>query len=383
MESNLQGIDIAELAELRHQLHERAELSGEERETARTILEFLQPTGPDQIIEEVGGNGLMFIYKGNSGGPRVMIRCELDALPIPETIDLPYKSQTGEVSHKCGHDGHMAIVAGVGRWLQHNRPGSGEVVLLFQPSEETGQGARRVLEDSRFKELKPDYIYALHNLPGAEKHRVVVREGSFASASVGLSVRLEGGTSHAAHPEEGNNPAQAMSQIIQGISSIPQFYAPMDAGTKATVIYARLGEKALGTSPGKAEIMATLRTYDNDRLRDIQERAVAIATGIAETYNLGIHTHWLEPFSATVNDRSCVEVVRKAARRTALDVKEKEVPFGWSEDFGFFTEHIPGALFGLGSGIDQPQLHAGNYDFSDDLMSTGISVFINIIREHT
>jgi len=383
METNHREIDLAELTALRHRLHERAELSGEERETAQTILEYLRPTDPDHIVDGVGGNGLMFVYEGNSGGPRIMIRCELDALPIPETIDLPYTSRSGDVSHKCGHDGHMAIVAGVGRWLQHNRPGSGEVVLLFQPSEETGQGARRVLEDSRFRENKPDYMYALHNLPGVEKHRVVVREGTFASASVGLSIKLEGATSHAAHPEEGNNPAQVMAQIIQGISSIPQYYAPMDAGTKATVIYASLGEKALGTSPGKAEIMATLRTYDNDRLRAVKERAVAIAKGIADTYNLDIHTNWLEPFSATVNDSSCVEVVRKAAGQADLDIIEKQVPFGWSEDFGFFTEHIPGALFGLGSGIEQPQLHAGNYDFPDDLLSTGTSMFINIIREHT
>lgn len=377
------GFDLNELVNLRHELHALAEVSGEEAKTSQKILSFLKGTKPDEIIEGLGGHGLLARYSGKEKGPRILIRCELDALPIPEENDFDYVSADKETGHKCGHDGHMAIVCGLARLLGETELHTGEVLLLFQPAEETGQGARRVLDDEQFKGINPDRVFALHNLPGYEQHQIVVKENTFAAASIGLIIRLKGQTSHAAHPEEGVSPALAMSQLIQDLSALPQFHAPLNKAAKATVIHARLGERAFGTSPGYAEVMATLRTYEDDTMEILKQKAMEIAEGVSQTFKLDLETEWVESFSATVNDAKAVDVIRKVAKEHALSVLEKEDPFSWSEDFGHFTNVYPGAMFGLGAGNKQSALHASDYDFPDELIETGVKMFAGIVEQLT
>ncbi len=377
------GFDINELINLRHELHALAEVSGEEEKTSQKILSFLKSTNPDDIITDLGGRGLLARYSGKEEGPSILIRCELDALPIPEENDFNYVSANKETGHKCGHDGHMAIVCGLARLLGEAKLTGGEVLLLFQPAEETGQGARRVLDDEQFEGINPDRVFALHNLPGFEKHQIVVKENTFAAASIGLIIRLKGQTSHAAHPEEGSSPALAMSQLIQDLSALPQFYAPLNKAAKATVIHARLGERAFGTSPGYAEVMATLRTYEDETMKTLKQKAIKIAEGVSQTYGLDMETEWVESFSATVNDFKAVDIIRKVAKEQALSVLEKKDPFSWSEDFGHFTNVFPGAMFGLGAGNEQPALHASDYDFPDELIETGVKMFAGIVEQLT
>jgi len=368
-----------ELVELRHHLHSIAEVSGEEDNTALFIEDTLKSYHPDEIVTGIGGNGILARYGTADEGPSVLIRCELDALPITEENDLAYVSKNEGVGHKCGHDGHMAILCGVAKHLAHNHSLQGHVLLLFQPAEETGKGARKVLEDEKFKGINPDYVFALHNVPGFERHQIVVRSGPFAAASVGLIVRLRGETAQAAHPEQGKSPALAVAQLIQLFSSLPQYYVPLEKAAKATVVQAHLGEQAFGTSPGHGEVMATLRTYDNELLESLKSKAVELAKGVANTYNLELETEWVEPFPATNNDEKAVDIIRSVASANDLEIVGKDAPFGWSEDFGHFTDAYNGALFGLGSGIDQPALHAANYDFPDEIIETGVKMFLGII----
>ena len=201
------NLDLNEIIELRHTLHQRAEVSNEEKETAATIASWLEKYAPDRLMTDIGGRGIAARYTGRGDGPHVLIRCELDGLPIPETGEMEYFSRNEGASHKCGHDGHMAILAGLEQSLTREPPGKGSVTLLFQPAEETGEGARRVVEDKTFAGLQPDYAFALHNLPGYEEGEIVVSEGVFASASRGIIVRLQGDTSHAAEPQQGRSPA--------------------------------------------------------------------------------------------------------------------------------------------------------------------------------
>lgn len=378
---DLNYMDTRELIELRHELHTLAEVSGEEKETARRVTSFLETTDPDELITGLGGTGILARYRGKEEGPKILIRCELDALPIPEENDFEYKSKNKATGHKCGHDGHMAIVCGLASMLEEKRPERGEVLLLFQPAEETGDGAKGVLEDDRFNKVQPDRVFALHNLPGYPKHQVIVKEKSFAAASVGMIIRLKGKTSHSAHPEQGNSPATALSHLIQDLSTLPQFYTSLDQAAKVTVIHARLGEVAFGTSPSQAEVMATLRTYSEQTLDALKEKALEIASGLSKTYNLELETGWVENFRVTENDPESVEVIRKVAKDNGLDILEKEEPFSWSEDFGRFTQKYPGAMFGLGAGKDHPGLHASDYDFPDELIETGIRMFAGIIEK--
>lgn len=374
---------LQQIRKFRHRLHELAELSGEEQQTASAVQEFIKKTAPDEMQTDVGGHGILATYIGKSEGTHVLIRCELDALPIEEEQALSYNSHNEGVAHKCGHDGHMAIVCGVAKWLQQNRPESGKVTLLFQPAEETGVGAQQVLQSNAFKKIDPNYCFALHNLPGYPRDQIVTREGIFAAASVGMVVRLRGTTSHAAHPEEGKSPAPAVAQLIQSFSAIPQYFSSLDESVKVTVVHAEIGERAFGTSPGSAVIMTTLRTYSTEILERLKNRCEKLVKGMAETYELEIDYEWAEEFSATVNHFESVQRIKKAADRLELNVCEKPAPFSWSEDFSHFTAAMKGAMFGLGAGKKHPSLHAGTYDFPDEILSTGIEMFTEIIEEFT
>jgi len=365
---------------LRRKLHGLAETADGEKETAAFIRSFLEPFAPDEIISEIGGHGLAAVYRGKEAGPTVLVRCELDALPIPETLSLNYGSGREGTSHKCGHDGHMTMVSGLAPLLHAQAPEKGAVILLYQPAEETGQGARRVLDDTKFAALAPDYVFALHNLPGFPMGTVVLMDGTFASASKGLIVELKGATSHAAEPNKGRSPALAAAQLIQGFTAMPQTCTAMHEAALATVIHARVGERAFGTTPGEGVVMATLRTHTPETMDVLSGKCVDFAKSVAATYGLDCSIGWTEAFPATINDPACVRLVEEAARARGVATLRHDVPFGWSEDFGHFTASAKGALFGLGSGENQPALHNPTYDFPDELIATGVAVFEAILR---
>lgn len=368
-----------ELKDLRRSLHSMPELSGRENRTAQSVAEAMPAN--DGLLTGLGGHGVAVRFEGSSPGPDVLLRCDMDALPIEEKLELPYRSTSSGVSHKCGHDGHMAIMAGVAMVLSRCRPASGAVTLLFQPAEETGEGARRVLDDPAFEELKPDTAFALHNLPGFPPGSVIVREGTFASASKGMIIELKGSSSHASEPHLGRSPAMAAAHLIGAFTGLPQMAVSMDQGAKATVIHVRVGEEAFGTSPGEGLVMATLRTHTPGTMKTLADRAVEIAHATAEAYGLRCAVSWTQEFPATVNDPSSVKPIVSAAEELGLQVIRKEVPFAWSEDFGHFTSACPGALFGLGAGEDHPALHSPDYDFPDRLIPAGVRLFTGIIRK--
>ena len=369
------------LVEMRRRLHRGAELSDQEEGTAALIRVFLAEQRPDRLAGGLGGHGVAARFDGREPGPTVLVRCELDALPIPEGSALAHATAQAAVSHKCGHDGHMAIVAGLAPLLRASPPERGAVVLLFQPAEETGQGARRVLEDPGFAPFRPDYAFALHNLPGFELGQVVLREGVFASASKGLHVALHGSSSHAAEPQHGRSPALAVAQLVEALSALPQLHVALEQAAKVTLVHARIGELAFGTSPGEAVVAATLRAHSQEVMDALSARCVELVQGLAGAYGLRHELEWREQFPSTANDPDCVARVEAAARGLGLEVFRPAFPFPWSEDFGHFTARHRGALFGLGAGRDQPALHHPSYDFPDALVGIGLKVFETVVRQ--
>src|SRR5262245_29174345 len=179
----LSNQDMIDLVGWRRKLHRRPEISGEEMATAREVEAFLSATRPDRVVTGLGGTGLAVVYDGAAPGPTVMFRAELDALPIEELTQVPYHSEVPGKGHLCGHDGHMTILAALGRVLSRQRPRRGRVVLMFQPAEETGAGAAAVLADERFGEVTPDYVFSLHNMPGVPFGEAELREGIVNCAS--------------------------------------------------------------------------------------------------------------------------------------------------------------------------------------------------------
>ncbi len=371
---------LNELKELRKSIHREPELSGNENATASRIVKYLSAYNPDEIVTGLGGSGVAAVFRSKEPGPEIMIRCELDALPINEINDFEYKSTSDNISHKCGHDGHMTIVAGLAPIIADRRIFKGSVILLFQPAEETGEGAALVIKDKRFEAIKPDYIFALHNLPGFPINSVVMKNGIFAAASKGMIIKLKGKTSHAAEPEHGINPAAAVAKIIQSFNTLISSINNLKDFSLLTIIHVKLGEKAFGTSPGYAEVMATLRAYRNEDMDLITQEAVEIAEGIAAREKLEVEIDWTEEFPATVNEETCAVKIRAAAKQNDLKVVEIDTPFKWSEDFGHFTNLFKGALFGIGSGEGHPDLHNPDYDFPDEIIGHGINMFFSIIK---
>jgi amidohydrolase len=377
---NLPDSFIDSLMALRRDLHKNAELSGKEINTRQIILDFIQQSAPHKIISPIGGHGLVCIFQAGSAGPTLLFRAEMDALSIQEKNEHHYKSATSDVSHMCGHDGQMAILAGLAGLLHTHPPKRGEIILLFQPAEETGQGASAILNDPEFSPIKPDYVFALHNMPGKEKGVVYLRSGIFNCASSGLIVRLKGRSSHASRPEDGIDPTLPMSEIIQGLSRLPSEPEFNDTFSMASVVFARLGEKSFGTAPGEAEIHATLRCEDDQILELLEHKAKQLVVRCAESGGLHYNLKWRDRFTASVNDERAIEIVSDAATNAGLKVVYLKHPRRWSEDFGQFTARFPGAMFLLGAGETCPPLHSPEYDFPDDLIQTGIVIYREIIN---
>lgn len=369
------------LFELRHILHAYPELSGNEKLTNGILNEWVKQTQPDLLIEKIGGYGLAAVYKGAAPGKRIMIRGDIDALHIPEPNDIPYRSQNQGISHKCGHDGHATILCGLAQWLGEQRPDHGEVVLLFQPAEETGQGAKAILEDPLFGQIKPDVAYGLHNLPGYPNGQIVVRKGCFAAASFGLKLTFDGRTAHASQPETGHSPSELLAQLIHMLEKKRELLKEVKPLTTFVITHAILGEETFGVAPGHAEIWLTLRSYDDRNLQVMASQIIELCRAKAKDYLFDFDFSEHEAFAATNSNDDCVRTIEQAAQNLELNLSHLEAPFRWSEDFGRFGSICQVGFFGLGSGLEQPALHNPEFDFPDDILETGMCMFWEIIRQ--
>lgn len=372
---------MKDIIELRHLLHANAELSEQEIETNRILNEWVSKTNPDLQIERIGGYGLAALYKGKEPGKRILIRGDIDALHIPEPNNMSYRSQHEGVSHKCGHDGHAAILCGLASLLTDCRPEKGEIVLLFQPAEETGQGAKAILRDPQFEKILPDTAYGLHNLPGFEAGQILVRKGCFAAASFGLKLVFEGKTAHASQPETGRNPSELLAVLIHQLEKKREMLKEVKPLTTFVITHAVLGEETFGVAPGHAEIWLTLRSFDDKHLELLADQVISLCQAKAKDYLFDFSFSMHEAFAATNSSDANVTVIENAAKRLGLSLGHLTEPFRWSEDFGRFGAVCPVGFFGLGSGYAQPALHNPEYDFPDAILEAGINMFAEIINE--
>ena len=363
----LTNSDILNLVALRHDLHRHPEVSGNEARTAQRIVQEFAPLSPDTLITDLGGHGVAVVFDGSEDGPTVLFRCELDALPIYETGTPAHRSHIEGVGHLCGHDGHMAILMGLARLLSRQRPARGRVVLLFQPAEETGAGARAVLEDPRWPELRPDFAFAYHNVPGHPLGEIGLRPGPGNCASRGMQILLRGKSSHAAVPEDGLSPAAAMAGLMVALPRLSQGTIGAADFALATLTHACLGAPTFGIAPADGELRVTLRTMTNARMDAMIAQAQALVEDATD--DLQVEVHWHDVFRAVVNDAEATAVVRDAALAGGHDIADLSRPMRWSEDFGLIGDDgARAALLYVGAGTDRPQLHNPDYDFPDALI---------------
>lgn len=373
--------DIVELTEWRRELHRFPELSGEEQATAARVVDMLRPTAPDRIVTGLGGNGVAAIYGGSSEGPTVLLRCELDALPIEELSEAAHRSTIPGKGHLCGHDGHMAVLMGVARVLGRLRPERGRVILMFQPAEEDGSGAARVLADPAFAPLTPDWALSLHNMPGMPLGRAALATGPMNCASCGALIRLHGRTAHASMPETGISPALALSRLIPALTALRQGTRPCDAGFRlVTVTHARLGEAAFGIAPGDAELWVTLRTTLDSDMDSLVAAAEELIAQEADAAGLTYDVSYRDAFRACTNHPEATKLLADALDREGIPFDGGDLPMRASEDFGRFGDIAKSAMFLLGAGEAHPALHNPDYDFPDELIPVGTSVFLSAVR---
>lgn len=368
------------LVAIRHELHANPEVSGEEEQTANRIHTHLLAANPTKIITNLGGHGLLAIFDSGKAGPELLFRSELDALPIQEVNKLSYASQQEGVGHKCGHDGHSSILLGIAQCLHFNPINLGKVFLLFQPAEETGEGAQAVLADPRFENIQPDLVFALHNLPGYPMHSIVWRRGAITAAVKSMIIRLTGKTAHAAEPENGQNPASAIAQIIQAAQLLSN-NDPSNPNFKLiTPIHISLGEPAYGVSAGYGEVHFTIRAWSQDIFDALALELKNQVENISFEEKLSLEIEWLQEFYTNYNDEQALAHILKSAKESELPLIESPTPLKWGEDFGLFTQRFPGAFIGLGAGENTPSLHNPDYDFPDELLETGVELFDSIIH---
>lgn len=368
-------------SELRKQLHRHPELSGEEKETSLFIRNHLQDLGIKEIHSTFSQHSLIAEIEGENPGKTVLFRAELDALPLQEKNSFHHKSKVNGVSHKCGHDGHITILLALAQKLVEDRPAKGKFLLLFQSAEETGEGAQSILESGFLDNYDIDHAIALHNVPGFPLGSVVCKDNTFTPSVESFSVDLQGETSHAGEPDKGINPANCIADIINYLNDL---HVPENESEDYFVvapIHINMGRKAYGTSAGNATIGYTIRTYEYDKFQSKKDQIDTKISEFADLHDLKAEIKWIEPFASNKNNSDVVAVIEKATKQVNLEYIKKVFPFDWGEDFGLFTQKYKGAMFGLGSGKNTPPLHDEQYDFPDELIEKGSSLFYQIAKD--
>lgn len=373
--------DLSELTQFRRQLHRHPELSGEEEQTAATIHDALVRLAPSQIVSGLGGHGVAAIFDSGTPGPSVLFRAELDALPIREMTVVDWASTMPGKAHLCGHDGHMTMLLALARRLGRAPISRGRVILMFQPAEEDGSGARAVVADPRYAAISPDYAFAIHNEPGLAFGYVGTREGLINCASRGLAIRLVGKTSHAAEPELAISPISLLGQIIGLLEALGQSHRLDESFRLATITHISAGEPCFGITPGAAEIFVTLRASRDAAIAEMQQSAERTISSIATDHGMTAEFRISDDFAASINDGEATDIARRAMEKIGVTHGEAGVPMRASEDFGVFGWSAKSAMLCLGPGENHPALHQPDYDFADDLIPVGSAIFEQIAHD--
>lgn len=344
---------------LRLELHALAERSGEETRTKARLMSFLRERTSLRIIDE--GRWFCALHKEPGATEAIAFRADMDALP------------TGDgAAHLCGHDGHSAILAGLGLWLKGRTPGK-NIVLIFQHAEETGEGGgecSRAIEQYQIRR-----IYAFHNIPGYPEGAVLLRGGTFACASRGMILSFTGEPSHAAYPEYGRNPGFAAARLISALPGLtaPEGYRGL---AMATLVGSEIGSRAFGSAAGHAQVFLTLRASREDDLQKLISLLEDTARTEAVRDKAEVSFSFCDVFPATVNDPKALSRAADACRSAGLSTVQLSEPFRWSEDFGHYGAAGAGAaMVGIGAGEKWPQLHTAGYRFNDNLLTPALSLF--------
>ncbi|SDX76318.1 hippurate hydrolase [Pseudomonas syringae] len=367
----------------RKDLHAHPELGYQEHRTSDKIAEHLEGFGL-QVCRTIGGTGIVATLDRGQG-PFIGLRADMDALPMQEKSEHSHRSINEGCMHACGHDGHTAILLATAKHLYDDRDFQGRVHFIFQPAEETGAGARQMIEDGLFARFPMDAVYGLHNWPGLPQGMVAVNPGAMMASQDTFEICIQGSGAHAAMPERGNDPVVIATQLVSALQTIvSRQISPLDSAVlSVTMIEAGT---AYNVIPQTAIIRGTVRCLDHAVRLSIQDKITTMAQTLPTAFGASGTVKYREGYPVTQNDPQCAEHVREIAK-TILGGESVR----WdcrasmaSEDFAYMLQVTPGAYFWLGADgdTDSKPLHHPNYDFNDALIPVGVRLFAGIAKSY-
>ncbi len=370
-----------EMKAWRRHLHSIPELLYDTHETAAFVTERLQEFGVDEIVTGIGRTGVVGVIRGQGGDGEVIgLRADMDALPIQEAQDRPYKSTRPGKMHACGHDGHTTMLLGAAKYLAETRNFAGSVALIFQPAEEGGGGGKAMLDDGLMERFGIGQVYGLHNWPGLEVGCIETRPGPLMAAADQFEITLTGHGAHAAQPHASTDPVVVAAALVQALQSIvSRGVDPLEAAV-VSVTQVHAGT-AFNVIPETAWLCGTVRTLSGDVQAHIETRMGELAELIAGAYGAKAEVIYRRGYPVTVNDAAKTAFAAEVAADVvgAERVAAERAPEMGAEDFSFMLEARPGAYVYLGQG-DSAGLHHPDYDFNDEISPIGASYFVRLVE---
>ena len=379
---NLELIDsyADELTAIRRDLHAHPEIGFEEKRTSSIVAEKLQGWGIE-VHRGLGGTGVIGIVKGSKdSGRRIGLRADIDALPMEEATNLPWRSTIPNRFHGCGHDGHTTILLGTARYLADTRNFDGTAVLIFQPAEEGLGGARAMLKEGLFQQFPCDEVYGLHNAPDLAPRQISVLEGPAMAGADFFDITVKGYGSHGAMPQFSKDPIIAAMTLGQALQTIVSRNAdPLEAAV-VSITQFHAGS-AYNVIPGEAKLAGTIRAFSDTVRALVRERMRAIAAGIATSFEVEIDVDIRDIFTVLENHPEQTEAVVKVANEIvgADNLVRDPSPKMGSEDFADMLRAVPGAYFWLGHEGSVP-VHNPCFVLDDSILPVGASLMARIIE---
>ena len=371
--------DLPLFKEWRQHLHKNPELGLEEHETSKFIQARLDEMGVEYHTG-FAGTGVIGVIKNGTSDRSIGLRGDIDALAITEENDYPYKSQNEGVMHACGHDGHTTILLATAKYLSETKNFDGTVYLYFQPAEEGLGGGRIMLEDGAFDKFKPDAMFGIHNWPKIATGHVGYYTGAITANSDRFQIHVEGTGCHAAEPYKGTDPVVTCAHIIIALQSIVSRNTDPFAPAVLSSCMMNVGS-ADNIIADKGLIRGTVRTMDADTQDMIEHRMAEMCDGLGKTFNCDIKLTYKRGYPMCVNTADETEIVRKVAIDVVGEDSVYEAnPSMGGEDFAFFLQQTPGSYFLVGNGEESENVHTPKYNFNDDIIPVGASVFARLVE---
>src|ERR1043165_367332 len=373
----------AALTERRRDFHAHPELGFTEHRTAEIVAKELETLGIE-VHRGVGGTGVVGVLREGNGPVSIGLRADMDALPILEANELPYKPTKPGVMHACGHDGHTTMLLGAARYLAETRNFNGTVNFIFQPAEEGMGGAQAMLKDDLFARFPCDTVFGMHNHPGMPVGQFAIRPGTMMAAGAFVDIVVEGVGSHGARPEQSVDPVLVASHIVTALQAIvARNVSPLDtAVVSATAIK---GGDAYNVIPQTAEIKGTVRTFRNEVMTLVEDNMTRIAQGVAAAFGATAKVDFRRLFAPLVNNADATtEFADVAADIVGNDNVDRERSLIMaSEDFSFMLEQRPGAYINIGNGdtVGSCPVHNPGYDFNDEILPLGAAALAGIVEK--